>query len=81
VKRSANELLALLRFRRLDKNNCDEEAKVLLMAEAADMIEALQLDLGQALLAEKRTPPYPWCREPWVCVLKGYCPRDPNCGE
>lgn len=23
--------------------------------------------------------PYPWCRQPDVC--RGYCPRDPNCGE
>ena len=81
MKHSAKALAALLRFRRLDKDNCDQESQLRLMAEAADMIEALQLDLGRALLAEKRTPPYPWCHEPAVCVLKGYCPRDPNCGE
>lgn len=27
------------------------------------------------------TPPYPWCSQPDVCIPKGYCPRDPNCGE
>jgi hypothetical protein len=26
-------------------------------------------------------PPYPWCRQPDVCIGLGYCPRDPNCGE
>lgn len=35
------------------------------------------------LLAEAVLPnglPYP-CRQPDVCASKGYCPRDPNCGE
>ena len=26
-------------------------------------------------------PPYPWCYHPEICIKKGYCPRDPNCGE
>lgn len=25
--------------------------------------------------------PYPWCWRPEICRGKGYCPRDPNCGE
>lgn len=25
--------------------------------------------------------PYPSCREPDACRAKGYCVRDPNCGE
>lgn len=25
--------------------------------------------------------PYPWCHDPGTCVGRGYCPRDPNCGE
>jgi hypothetical protein len=25
--------------------------------------------------------PYPWCYQPYVCAGRGYCPRDPNCGE
>lgn len=22
-----------------------------------------------------------WCRDPNLCAGKGYCPRDPNCGD
>lgn len=22
-----------------------------------------------------------WCRDPAACVGKGYCPRDPTCGD
>lgn len=29
----------------------------------------------------KANAPYPWCLHPEICVGKGYCPRDPNCGE
>jgi hypothetical protein len=25
--------------------------------------------------------PYPWCRDPAVCISVGHCPKDPNCGE
>lgn len=25
--------------------------------------------------------PYPWCRDPQTCALKGYCTRDPGCGD
>lgn len=37
-----------------------------------------------ATAEEKRQPPYPWChgsptRED--CARRGYCNRDPNCGE
>lgn len=24
---------------------------------------------------------YPWCSRPELCAGKGYCPRDPNCGD
>lgn len=30
---------------------------------------------------ERSTLPYPWCCQPEICQHKGYCPRDPNCGE
>ncbi len=36
---------ALLRFRRLDRNNCDEEAMVKLMTVAADRIAELEAAL------------------------------------
>ncbi len=27
-------------------------------------------------------PPYgEWCRDPRICEGKGYCPRDPTCGD
>ena len=30
----------------------------------------------------KKTAPYgEWCREPDLCADKGYCPRDPTCGD
>lgn len=29
----------------------------------------------------KPSLPYPWCRQPERCAGKGYCPRDPNCGD
>jgi hypothetical protein len=25
--------------------------------------------------------PYPWCSRPEYCAKKGYCDKDPNCGE
>lgn len=32
--------------------------------------------------AAKQSSPYgEWCRDPKLCAGKGYCPRDPNCGE
>ena len=30
--------------------------------------------------SETKNPPYPWCSQPDVCALKGYCKADPNCG-
>ena len=30
----------------------------------------------------KLTAPYgEWCRDPDACVGKGYCPKDPTCGD
>lgn len=30
----------------------------------------------------KRTAPYGYmCRDPELCAGKGYCPRDPTCGD
>lgn len=26
-------------------------------------------------------PPYPWCHRKAYCIAKGYCDKDPNCGE
>lgn len=40
------EFEELLRMRRLDSRNCDEEAKELLMLQAADRIAALEQALG-----------------------------------
>ncbi len=32
--------------------------------------------------AMKRVSPYgEWCRDPKLCAGKGYCPRDPTCGD
>lgn len=36
---------------------------------------------GPAALPVGTRLPYPWCRHPTICSAKGYCPRDPNCGE
>jgi hypothetical protein len=33
------------------------------------------------LLNRKALPYNERCRSPWECVGKGYCPRDPNCGD
>lgn len=31
---------------------------------------------------KKLASPYgEWCRDPDLCAGKGYCPRDPNCGD
>lgn len=30
---------------------------------------------------QQRIAPYPWCHTPSVCAPRGYCRRDPNCGE
>lgn len=32
-------------------------------------------------IASGPSTPYPWCREPDACSGKGYCTRNPNCGE
>jgi len=30
----------------------------------------------------RKTAPYrEWCMDPELCAGKGYCPRDPNCGD
>lgn len=26
-------------------------------------------------------PPYPWCGQPAICCTKGYCLRNPSCGD
>ena len=44
-QQSTGDLLDLLRLRRLDRRNCDEEAKERLMAAAADEIEILIAEL------------------------------------
>jgi hypothetical protein len=36
----------------------------------------------KAALIEEAEPPYgPMCRDPDLCAGKGYCPRDPTCGD
>lgn len=32
-------------------------------------------------LSRKDAPYGEWCRDPKLCAGKGYCPRDPNCGD
>jgi hypothetical protein len=31
--------------------------------------------------ADSNVPPYPWCHTPAVCSAKGYCTRNPGCGD
>ncbi len=36
----------------------------------------------QAARAAREHAPYgEWCRDPTICADKGYCPRDPTCGD
>ena len=37
-------------------------------------------ETGRAFLA-KSAAYGEWCRDPKLCAGKGYCPRDPNCGD
>ena len=37
--------------------------------------------LTAAVKPTEQELPYPWCVQPEACKGKGYCPRDPNCGE
>lgn len=40
------------------------------------------IDWSGAPAEIKHSPPYgEWCRDPKLCAGKGYCPRDPNCGD
>ena len=32
-------------------------------------------------LAKKSSPYGDWCHDPLICAGKGYCPRDPTCGD
>jgi hypothetical protein len=49
----------------------------------AEMVEAINRqharETGNA--AEPKPPYGEWCRNPKLCAGKGYCPRDPNCGD
>ena len=37
---------------------------------------------AKAALVERRSLSYgSACQEPWKCISKGYCPRDPNCAD
>lgn len=49
TQRTSDDLLDLLRLRRLESRNCDEEAKERLMSQAADEIEALRHDLSRSM--------------------------------
>lgn len=35
----------------------------------------------EASQINQRGLPYPWCSRPEYCRAKGYCARNPNCGE
>jgi len=37
---------------------------------------------ARAALIERKALPYDSaCQEPWKCVGRSYCPRDPNCAD
>lgn len=41
-------------------------------------------EAADALERRKLEPPYPWCHGSPTkedCIRRGYCNRDPNCGE
>lgn len=38
-------------------------------------------DLAQVELTGDKSPYGEWCRDPYACANKGYCPRDPTCGD
>ena len=31
--------------------------------------------------SKERAPYREWCRDPKACAGKGYCPKDPTCGD
>lgn len=44
--------------------------------------QAERLRHAKALGQVKSEPPYGYmCRDPQLCAGKGYCPRDPTCGD
>ena len=49
------------------------------IADLSQMLEQIErADTSQTV----REPPYgPMCRNPSLCTLKGYCPRNPTCGD
>ena len=45
-------------------------------AKPASGLDASRVDPGQS-----KAPYGPMCRNPELCAGKGYCPRDPTCGD
>jgi len=38
--------------------------------------------MNNVIVEMRKHAPYgEWCRDPNLCVDKGYCPRDPTCGD
>ena len=48
-----------------------------------EFVTLLQLVAKQAIeeIKEKSAPYGRMCRDPSACLGKGYCPRDPTCGD
>ncbi len=47
-----------------------------------DERDPVLLDKTLGIEPPKKTAAYgEWCREPALCAGKGYCPRDPTCGD
>jgi hypothetical protein len=59
----------------------------MLMAQVTDMIAGIIEEWITVRELEKDAsqvqPPYPWCpaNRRVECAARGYCDRDPNCGE
>lgn len=50
--------------------------------DTSDIPEAGEDWFASATFHSAPKSPYgEWCRDPELCKGKGYCPRDPNCGD
>lgn len=51
------------------------------MNEQPAPLETEHIEESAACERREPEPPYPWCSRVKHCTAKGFCDRNPNCGD
>ncbi len=74
-------------FETQERADAAAERERIAQLNADDFLDALVEIMRPSLIGVSDGMPYPWCAdrnkapEKRACYGKGYCPKDPNCGD